>query len=235
MQQKILYQWHDGALPIELCIQRPIPPASSVPMAKGYPISDIHSGSVIETIGKPHNDSIDIALPDGRRGRLPLNKLTKLTDFKKNKVNPQAIIDMARELMGVSYLWGGTTTQGIDCSGLVKICYLNQGVILRRDASEQALTGQTLDNDFKNYRQGDLVFFKSESTGRIVHVGIYDKNGLYVHSSGRVRVNSLDPTSVLYVHSNIHECGSRIIGYINTDGITFITESPAYFNLPESR
>ena len=192
---------------------------------------DIHAGSVLQTIPSKVKDSIDVVLPDGRSGRLASRSVKHLSDFRHHRLNTQQLVDMARALMGVSYMWGGTTTAGMDCSGLVKICYLNQGIILRRDAGEQATTGTPLGDNFREYRQGDLVFFKSATTGRIVHVGIYDGDGLYVHSSGRVRVNSLDPDSPLYIPSNILASGCRIAGNINTDGITLITNSPAYFDL----
>lgn len=198
---------------------------------RGTPVSDIHAGSVLQTIPSKVKDSIDVVLPDGRSGRLASRSVKHLSDFRHHRLNTQQLVDMARALMGVSYLWGGTTTAGMDCSGLVKICYLNQGIILKRDAGEQATTGTPLGDDFREYRQGDLVFFKSATTGRIVHVGIYDGDGLYIHSSGRVRVNSLDPESTLYIPSNILASGCRIAGNINTDGITLITNSPAYFDL----
>ncbi|MDE7386232.1 MAG: C40 family peptidase [Muribaculaceae bacterium] len=197
----------------------------------GTPVSDIHAGSVLQIIPGKAKDSIDVLLPDGRSGRLARKAVTPLSDFRRHRLDTQRLIDMARSLMGVSYLWGGTTTAGMDCSGLAKICYLNQGIILRRDAGQQAVTGTILGDDFREYRRGDLVFFKSATTGRIVHVGIYDGDGLYVHSSGRVRVNSLDPESPLYIPSNILASGCRIDGNINTDGITLITSTPAYFNL----
>lgn len=195
----------------------------------GTPVSDIHSGSIIEIIGEKVPDSTDVILPDGRIGRLPSSSVTSLKELRENEVDTDQIIRMARDLMGVAYLWGGTTTAGMDCSGLAKICYLNQGIILPRDASQQALVGESLGTDYKEYRKGDLVFFKSATTGKIVHVGIYDRDGLYVHSQGRVRVNSLDPDSPLFVSSNILAGASRISGRIGQEGITPLKKHKFYF------
>ncbi len=196
----------------------------------GTPVSDIHAGTIIEITGQPCQDSIDVKLPDGRKGRLDITKITDLSSLTPGEIDTAKIIELARKLMGVAYLWGGTTTAGMDCSGLVKICYLNQGVILPRDASQQARTGQWLGDDYTNYQRGDLVFFKSATTGNIIHVGIYEDDGLYVHSSGRVKINSLDPKSPLYIPSNILAGACRITGQIGTHGIVAINEHPAYFN-----
>lgn len=144
------------------------------------------------------------------------------------KISAEGIIGMARKLRGVAYLWGGTTPAGMDCSGLTKVCFLNQGIILRRDASEQALTGMRLDSDWHRYEPGDLVFFESPATGRIIHVGIYVGEGLYIHSQGMVKVNSLDERSIYYVKSNKLSGASRIIGHIGEEGIERLTRSRAY-------
>ncbi len=198
---------------------------------RGTPVSDIHSGSVLEVTGYSVQDSIDVKLPDGRTGRLASKSVSPLGSMGLTDPDTDAVINMARRLMGVSYLWGGTTPVAMDCSGLAKICYLNQGIILLRDASQQARTGLILGSDYHEYQKGDLVFFKSATKGNIVHVGIYDHDGLYVHSSGRVKVNSLDPESPLYIPSNILASACRIKGNIGTPGITPITLSPAYFNV----
>lgn len=199
------------------------------PDGRGTPVTDIHAGSVLEVTGRTVADSIEVKLPDGRRGRLATRSVTPLDSMALTEPDTEAIVAMARALMGVSYLWGGTTPAAMDCSGLAKICYLNQGIILMRDASQQARTGTLLSTDYNEYRRGDLVFFKSATTGNIVHVGIYDHDGLYVHSSGRVKVNSLDPESPLYIPSNLLASACRITGNIGTPGITPITRSP-YFN-----
>ena len=196
---------------------------------KGIPVSDIHSGAIVEVISHSIPDSTDIRMPDGRTGRIASSTLTSLKNFETSKVDTEKIIRMARDLMGVAYLWGGTTTAGMDCSGLVKICYLNQGIILPRDASQQALVGETLGTDYKEYKKGDLVFFKSATTGNIVHVGIYDHDGLYVHSQGRVKVNSLDPDSPLFVPSNLLAGACRIDGNLGHDGIVPLRRHKAYF------
>lgn len=195
----------------------------------GRPVSDIHAGSVLEVTGRGCADSLDVKLPDGRTGRIASQHVRPLETMGLEAPDTDAIIDMARSLMGVSYLWGGTTPAAMDCSGLVKVCYLNQGLILERDAGPQAATGTKLGTDWHEYRRGDLIFFVSATSGNIVHVAIYDHDGLYVHSSGRVKVNSLDPASHIAITEGFTGIACRIAGNADTPGITAVAHSPAYF------
>ena len=72
------------------------------------------------------------------------------------------------------------------------------GVIIPRDASQQVSIGEEVDtkNGFGNLQKGDLLFFGKKATEkskeRITHVAIYLGDMKYIHSSGRVRINSLD-------------------------------------------
>lgn len=193
----------------------------------GYPVSDVHPGSLLEVTGRG-NGVYFVRTPDGRKGRIARDTVRKLRDFDTHETDIPAMIERGRRLMGESYLWGGTTTAAMDCSGLAKVLYQGEGVILRRDASEQFVTGERLGTDYKEYEPGDLVFFKSATTGNIVHVGIYIGDGLYLHSSGRVKINSLDPDSPRYISSNILAGASRIKGKEDTPGITRLSSHPWY-------
>ena len=106
--------------------------------------------------------------------------------------------------MGVPYLWGGTSTKGVDCSGFTKTVYSLNGIQLLRNASHQARLGEAveLNPELSNLKKGDLLFFGSAANDRrperVTHVGIYLENKRFIHSSGLVRINSLDPKSPVY-------------------------------------
>lgn len=185
-------------------------------------VSDINAGSILQVL-EYGEDSVHVLIPDGRHGYISRKITTPLRELTPEIIDTSRIVDMARQLMGVAYLWGGTTPMAMDCSGLAKICYLNQGVILQRDASQQASTGTWLGDDYHKYRQGDLVFFKSAITGNIIHVGIYDHDGEYIHCSGRVKINSLDPSSKDFDPGNILAGACRIVGNTGTPGISTIS------------
>jgi cell wall-associated NlpC family hydrolase len=83
-----------------------------------------------------------------------------------------------------------------DCSGFVKTVYFMNGVILARDASQQYLYGREVEPSTDSLEAGDLIFFGStgkDGKKRITHVGLYIGDTEVIHSSGMVRINSLDP------------------------------------------
>jgi cell wall-associated NlpC family hydrolase len=71
----------------------------------------------------------------------------------------------AGRLIGVPYLWGGKTSMGLDCSGLVQIALDAAGLSVPRDSDQQAKAIGEAVADFGNLRRGDIVFFPG-------HVGI---------------------------------------------------------------
>jgi SH3-like domain-containing protein len=101
------------------------------------------------------------------------------------------IVERGMEMVGVPYLWGGTTPLGFDCSGLVQRLYGHFGILLPRDADLQkrAVEGDWIGSDAK---EGDLLFFGGE---RPEHVAISLGGTDFLHASGWVRVQSLDPRS----------------------------------------
>jgi cell wall-associated NlpC family hydrolase len=121
---------------------------------------------------------------------------------KTREATPDSIVRTAMSFMGIPYLWGGTSSKGMDCSGFTKTVYQMNGIQLMRNASQQAYQGTDvpLDPDLKNLKRGDLLFFGHEDRRggkRISHVGIYLGNKMFIHSSGMVHLSSLDPKSSL--------------------------------------
>lgn len=107
----------------------------------------------------------------------------------------QGVVQDAMRYLGVPYLWGGTTTAGFDCSGLVQKVYSDLGIALPRTSEEQATVGQAVPS-LNQAQPGDLVFYGSPAE----HVGIYIGNGEMInapHTGTDVQVDPVgNPTSI---------------------------------------
>lgn len=174
-----------------------------------FPVCDVVGGAVLLNKGEI-GTWVKVGLADGRTGFI---KKTNVMDYAQwgTSLRPVAenIERTGRFLMGVPYLWGGTSVKGVDCSGFTKTVYLLNGVSLNRDANQQADQGTPVEpgKNFENLKKGDLLFFGRKAAEgkneRIVHVGIYLGNKNYIHSSGSVQINSFDERSPLFNEYNL--------------------------------
>lgn len=200
-------------------------------------VTDLVNGCIVEVEGpRPvvENGRLYLRLPDGRKGYADLRDFKTIEAWAAQDFNSDQILDIAYSMEGTPYLWGGTSTKALDCSGLAKVSYFSNGIILMRDASQQATTGTRIEaSDWRSNQAGDLLFFGNARTGKVTHVAIYDHDGNYVHSSGRVKRNSVDPESDSYLSTPfLHSV--RIAGNEGTRGITRARDHAWYFNLPDS-
>jgi len=181
-------------------------------------VSDLVLGAQIKYLSEEGN-FYKVAYPDGRIAFVKKSESDLYDHWIKNvKSSGELIEKYALDFMGTPYLWGGTSTKGMDCSGLTKTAYLMNGFIIPRDASQQINAGKNVDPDlkFENLQKGDLMFFgKKAADGtkqRVTHVGIWLGNGKdeFIHESRQVRLSSINPDSEYYDESNTKRyLGSR--------------------------
>jgi len=92
----------------------------------------------------------------------------------------QTLLKRALALLGTPYRWGGSSTEGFDCSGLVGYVFRSAlGIELPRVSRQMAHSGEQVERAALS--AGDLVFF-SRRGRRVDHVGIYLGNGRFVHA-----------------------------------------------------
>ena len=230
------------------------------PAADSQTICDLVGGDILRIVPQDANRTkgqktrealkgkwAHVMLPSGKTGYIPTSQLAPHKGFisiAKGEGNSEsiseqtteAIIAQAHKLLGVPYLWGGMSSKGVDCSGLVRISHIMNGILLPRNASQQIHCGDRIPmkinrsfwedrsdaEAFKaemtgriaELKRGDLVFFGTPASqegqkDRVTHVGIYLGDGKIIHSSHLVRINSLIPGEADY-YENAH----RLLGAI---------------------
>lgn len=97
-------------------------------------------------------------------------------------LEPGAVLEAVRPLLGTPYHWGGESPQGLDCSGFTRLVFRRLGLQLPRTSREQARVGQPV--AVTVLRPGDLVFFAVDSR-TIDHVGVMVGKNRMAHSTGR--------------------------------------------------
>jgi hypothetical protein len=190
-------------------------------------VTDLVLGDLFENEGE-ESGFWKIKLPDGRRGFVRKEECLTFHEWISLTPDVSAIITYARKMMGFPYLWGGASSKAADCSGFTKLMFYTQGIILARDASQQARYGEQIDiGCLENLQPGDLLFF-GNSAGRPGHVGIHLGNGDFIHSSGRVHISSIVPGDPKHDPERNFVAARRIITALDSEGITRVGKHPWY-------
>ncbi len=209
------------------------------PDLRSQTVSDVVSGDRFRLEGS-EGTFYRISYPDGKQGYLSKSSGTPETVWRNSlRQDADAILQTAHTLLGVPYLWAGTSAKGIDCSGYVRTVLYLHDIIIPRDASQQAYVGEHIEiaPDFSNLQAGDLIFFGRKATPerkeRVVHVAISLGGKKFIHSQGDVRINSFDPADEAYDEYNLNRLlfATRILPYINKeDPALNTTETNPYYN-----
>lgn len=136
----------------------------------------------------------------------PAGEFVKLADhgfvFRRHLASladPSAdFVSVAERLVGVPYLWGGASSAGIDCSGLIQLAALCAGIALPRDTDLQEEAGDPLPHNESGavLSRGDVVFWKG-------HVGVMVDPHTLLHANAYHMLVIAEPLSVVCERSKV--------------------------------
>ena len=127
------------------------------------------------------------------------------------------LVSYAKKFLGVPYVYGGSTSNGFDCSGFTMYVYKHFGISMPHGAQSQARLGKKVTANkssktslLNNLKVGDLVFFLDyETMNEIGHCGIYIGSGNFIHASSGsgycVKIDNLLPGN----YYNTRYCAAR--------------------------
>jgi peptidoglycan endopeptidase LytE len=111
-----------------------------------------------------------------------------------------AIVTEAEKYIGSPYQWGGSTPSGFDCSGFVNYVFAKEGLSVSRTSGSLFASGTKV----TTLEKGDLVFYTTDGTGSVSHVGIYVGNNNFI---------SATTSHGIYIESmNLSYWSSRYLG-----------------------
>ncbi len=193
----------------KLIYTQPFGLAYASPDAQAATVSDLVYGDVLTTLNE-RNGFYEVSFPDGRIAFVPVKDAMKYKEWALSRQpTEENLVRSAKQLLGVPYLWGGTSFKGVDCSGFTKTVYFMNGLVLPRDASQQVNIGEEIDtkNGWGNLRPGDLLFFgisaKDNRPERVVHVGMWIGNDEFIQAASMVKISSFN-TKVANYDSSEH-------------------------------
>jgi cell wall-associated NlpC family hydrolase len=171
----------------------------SVPRTLVFPAADIKQPPVASM---PFGARLAIARMDERFAVTPDGGFIPARHVSKIEAQESDFVAVAERFLAAPYLWGGKTSLGIDCSGLVQVALNACGIPCLRDSDMQEKnTGARIDAGLGNLQRGDLVFWKG-------HVAIARDNTTILHANAFHMAVAVE--SVAEATARIRAAGSEV-------------------------
>jgi len=170
----------------------------SEPNDRSMAVSDLVIGCILN-VRVERGGFYNVEYPDGRIAWVKKSEAIEFDEVLDRTPEKKALIETALKFNGVPYLWGGASSKALDCSGFSSMIYFMNGMQLMRDASQQVHCGELISSEYKydELEVGDLLFFGRQANDtqaeKVSHVAMYIGDSEFIHASGRVRINSMNP------------------------------------------
>lgn len=159
------------------------PPTHTVRALRTYG----YSGPSIKTAPIGLYSMNTVLAAEGREGRFVKTAGGWFVEDHLSPIDQPAadFVAVAERFVGAPYFWGGRTSVGLDCSGLVQQALYAVGQPCPRDSDQQAAMGEPVEH----LKRGDLVFWKG-------HVAIMVNDTDIVHANGAAMAVTVEPLAV---------------------------------------
>lgn len=194
LQIKCLYDGYEG-----WCQRSQLVEVDEIFYTNNHALLTAEPISIVEINGKP------MMLPPGcyigcfNDGSLQIGSYTVTFTQQPFAFNDNTdevdMYEIMHPYINTSYLWGGKSIFGIDCSGFAQQVFKMMDIKLPRDAYQQAEMGEAV-GFLQEAQSGDLAFFDNDE-GRITHVGILLNSESIIHAAGRVRIDKIDNMGII--------------------------------------
>ncbi len=150
-------------------------------ITKHEPLLTLPFESRLEVISGPVGTDgrwLQVRLPDQRTAWIQSGDVS----LNPPRQSIPEVIEFSRRFLGLPYLWGGTSTFGYDCSGFVQMLCRRRGILIPRDADQQAAWAGMEAVALDQLQPGDLLYFGAGPT-RITHTGMYIGAGEFINAT----------------------------------------------------
>jgi gamma-D-glutamyl-L-lysine dipeptidyl-peptidase len=151
-------------------------------VTKHAPLLTVPFEATLELVRKQDARWAQVRLPDDRAAWIQLGD----TGLPSQPLDVAEMITLSKRFLGLPYTWGGTSSFGYDCSGYTQMLCRRRGILMPRDADDQAFWNGMSKVEPKDIQPGDLLYF-GKSLDKITHTGLFIGQGEFIHAtvSGR--------------------------------------------------
>jgi LysM repeat protein len=172
----------------------PIPVTPPPSVSSGEPVLSytVQAGDTLFAIAKRFGLTVGLLRQSNNLTSDTLSIGQVLTIAQADAPESKTLRGISERYLGVNYVYGGSSANGLDCSGFTSLVFKELGVVLPRVSAQQFLVGTAVEQ--ADLLEGDLVFFDTLGKGTVSHVGIYLSDGEFIHAAsnpGRVLKSKL--------------------------------------------